>query len=354
MPWVGSHARRNIDEYNSFIDNLERDIRFSNVELTPSLLTQLIKPELPLIGKELKRKGINFLEGAKKNSGIDDFDNLANDFVQTRVKPFVKESFENPGESDILNRFTGTKVSPLEVRDIINTFSYQMRERLQELYETDFTKFLDNTVGRPKLLSREEFENLTWKRGGPSHIPFESINWDGGVNSVTNRWQMSAFYGTPAPNSQKAFNYLPDKTKVPLIVPSEFEKYKDKITGWMQSWKFNPEYYDDILKAGYYQEPWGMTLEKRKRFPENTKAIYNWVTGGSRPPIRPHPIDEVAIFHPSIIDKNSYESFPVTRLEDGRVARTIPWFEEGKYVAPALLSPFLLRALQREKDDNTR
>ena len=250
--------------------------------------------------------------------------------------------------SKIKNAFSLDNIVP-EMRAInfgntLNTKNLSTNQLSAGLNDLSFEKDILTPYIEELFLKNDYFPNATFKRGSGVHLPnVEDIDF-GGFKKP-----QAGFYSTDANNIDVALQYLYNK----VVIPKEFEPYTNNIDGFVQSFKLNPDKIEQLKRVKYNSAEDPRRMSKKKRLDYLDKdilGVYEW--GKNRD--YAHPMKEMVTLHPDLINKNSYESFPVTKLPDGRVTRTVPWVDEGKYVAPALLSPLLLRALQGGNNDNTR
>lgn len=278
--------------------------------------------------------------------------------IQSRLESWFPDKI-----NDIVSHI-GDKAKTVAANNLDNFYSSNQgmlfdnlssKERILEQLNKDYRSALPvekvisiaNQAGK-SFNKVAKLDNLTFKRGGGTHLPtLDDVDFG---NEFGNK-NMAGLYATPAENISKAFSYL----RQPANIPDEFAKYTDNIDGFMQSFRLNPQTLMNLRRAEYFGEPWGMEpWRMEENLGKGTDGIYNWDKNFTATRGRPNPMDEAVFFKKDTIDPKSWESFPVTKLPDGRVARTIPWVDEGKYVAPALLSPLLLRALQGGNNDHTR
>lgn len=280
--------------------------------------------------------------------------------------PFSLQEWNTPINKDIIKEHFGVDALKSKAFDIAkqryyyapNLFDYEgtkdwltynLNGDVSEAIYNLKKEFTDSMNDLPSV----PLQDLTFKRGSGLNLSLDELDFgDKLFNNIGkgSKKRDSGIYATPSYNIDKAFGYLKNGQE---WYP-EFQKYMPHIDGYMQSFKLNPEFIPFLKKADSYNEPWGMTKDRRLSYVnDNIFGVYNYGAAEAINKNRKHPIDEVVLFDKRTIDPSTYETFPVTRLPDGRVARTIPWIDEGKYVAPALLSPFLLRALQREQNERT-
>jgi len=225
-----------------------------------------------------------------------------------------------------------------------------------------FSKFKNAEKVIPKIENpKPNFEDLlidlTFKRAGLSNInSLDDVNFSGNSKSP-----LSGFYGTPHESKYSAYleqnngmgtGRFVDYRKA-SIEDREYlgnrEVMESPKKGYVTSFKLNPEYVSNIKKADYTSEPYSMKLSRMNEYlNENILGIFNWNPKFTIERGRDLPLDEIVLFDKKAIDPNSFETNLVHKLPDGRLARTKPWIDEGKYIAPSFLAPLLYKLLNGE------
>lgn len=295
-----------------------------------------------------------FFDKAKKN---------VDNFTSKLTNPFkVNFGGDRTGvaqESFNVGQFTGETAATAGAGAAAKVAKNLVNKRITR-FAGDMKK---EVVATPKPKRDSDFDNalteLTFKRGGLANIKsLDDVNFNGNVKSP-----LSGFYGTPHEGKYSAYlernngmgtGRFVDYRKA-SIEDREYlgnrEVMESPKKGYVTRFKLKPEYVSKIKKADYTSEPYSMKLPRMKEYLKNdVSGIANWDQEFTKARGRgDSPLDEIVVFQKEAIDPKSFETNLVHQIPDGRLARTKPWVDEGKYVAPALLSPFLLKG----QNDNT-
>ena len=290
-------------------------------------------------------------DNAKKN--IDNFTSKITDPFKVN---FAGNRTGIKQESFNIGQLTGETAATIGTGAIINKTKRLTGSVKKEVIPTSKPK--DYNINSPADF-QEALKELTFKRGGLYDIKsLDDVKFNG--HSQT---PLTGFYGTPHESKFRTYLEQDGGFKTGRMIdprsPSyiENEKYlhhpevrDSPQRGFVTSFKLNPEYLSQIKKAERVSEPWSMKLPRMKEYLE--KKIYgiaNWDESFTAKRGRNGPIDEIVIFKKEVIDPKSFQTNLVHQLPDGRLVRTKPYIDEGKFIAPALLSPFLLKG----QNDNT-